>query len=172
MQTGTQILQQTPPLYDFSQLLGQYLIGLLNSGQLGAPGNPYNLNVPLSPTTQMWGRMAQNFAMSPAPQVLGQAQGSIGRFFNPDYSGIVDQLKGGFAPFQQPTPHGGGRMYGGPVDGGSGGQTYTVGEHGPETLLLEAGSRGSVLPNPSTPTRTPMASNPLADRMRALYGGQ
>ena len=148
MQTGTQIVQQTAPLYDFSRLLGEYLMGLLQTGQLGAPGNPYLLDPGLSPSTQMWGRMAQNFSMSPAPEIMGQAAGTLGRFMNPDYSPITEQIGRGFRGFE--VPHGGGRMYGGRVDGGDMGQTFTVGENGPETLLLEAGSRGTVLPNRST----------------------
>jgi hypothetical protein len=268
MPTGTQIIQQNPPLYDFTQLLSDYLIQMLETGQLGAPGNPYDLNVPLSPSAQAWGRQAQNFSISPAPAVLGQAAGTIGRFMNPDYSGIIETLKGGYpmegrefggpvepggtytvgesgpetlymgqsggyvapggysrepaagGPGTQPggayyepgdtwrmplmphgpehfwgpdwryklgldpnirnwgggssmltteqghsisdPPYGGGREFGGPVDGGAVGQSFTVGENGPETLLLDAGSRGSILPN----TR----SSELSRMLRSIFG--
>lgn len=139
---GTQIIQQNPPLYDFSKLLGEYLMELLNGQGLGAfsaPGNPYRLDVPLSPTTQMWGRMAQNYSQMGAPQVMGQAAGTLGQFMNPDYSSLKNILSSGFK---------GGKAQGGPVHGGVGpqGSTYMVGENGPETLQLDAGASGFVIP--------------------------
>lgn len=174
MPQGTQILQQNPPLYDFSQLLGQYLMSLLQTNQLRAPGNPYRIDTPLTPTNQMWGRLAQQYAMSPAPHVMGQAAGTLGRFMNPDYSPLVERLRGGFSGFQTPqgksftgpNPGSGapGRMMGGPVSGVSpSGGTYTVGEDGPETLQLDPGSSGFVQPNPGTAH--------LQARLRRLLGG-
>lgn len=163
---GTQIFQQNPPLYDFSVALGDFLMALLEQGGLGAfsaPPNPYRLDVPLSPTTQMWGRMAQNYSQMGAPQVMGQAAGTLGRFMNPDYSVIKEMLTSGFK---------GGKAHGGPVYGGpkyeggyaSGGaisaapqgSTYMVGENGPETLQLDPGSSGfvypGVMPSPQQPS--------------------
>ena len=67
---------------------------------------------------------------------------------------------------------GGGMAQGGPVQGG---QSYTVGEEGPETLVMPHNQSGTIIPNPSTMANmTPNISfnDGLQNFWNELFGGQ
>jgi hypothetical protein len=73
------------PLYEFSGMLGDYLSALLGEGTATTYSeNPFDINVPLSPTNQMWGEMSQRYSTSPAPYIMGQAAGTLGNLMNPN----------------------------------------------------------------------------------------
>ncbi|MEE9568960.1 MAG: hypothetical protein V3W37_06190 [Candidatus Binatia bacterium] len=86
------------PLAGFGGDLGSYLQALLGGGGIGAPKVPYELDIPLSPTNQMWGGMAQSYGVSPAPYIMGQAAGTLGNLMNPNMNlNAMDRLGGMFA---------------------------------------------------------------------------
>ncbi len=149
-----------PPMFDFSSLMGQYLSQLLQGGNTAAPANPYNLGQPLSPTMQMQGRMAQGFALSPAPYVMGQAAGTLGQHMQPNFNLDATKRMGGMLEGRdilnlfQSRPQIEGRAYGGPVNPG---QPYMVGERGPEMMIPQ--QPGMIAPNPLTPQAPPF--NPM-----------
>jgi len=86
------------PMHGFASGLGRYLLQLLNSGNFAAPPNPYRIDLPLTPTNEMWGRMAQQYSASPAPYIMGQAAGTLGQLMNPNMNlNAMDRLGGMFA---------------------------------------------------------------------------
>jgi len=108
------------PGYNFAQSLSNYLTGLI-----GQPGPEYHgsLDPGLSPTLANLGQMMQGYATSPAPYIMGQAAGTLGRFMNPSFGNPATELAspgpsffGGAAPGGRP-----GVMPGGsPLPGGPG----------------------------------------------------
>ncbi len=148
------IYEVKPPLYDFATMLGQYLQALLRGGNISAPPNPYRVDTPLSPTNQMWGRLSQQYSLSPAPEIMGWAAGTLGRFMNPNMNLDAEQRLGGrFAGrtptdlFNRPSMSGlPGRQFGGPVDQD---RPYMVGEAGPEVFVPS--SSGTIVPTGPLP---------------------
>ena len=97
-----------------------------------------------------------------APADTGWGQSFMEAQLNPSTS--YDASTGGtYNPYRQE---------GGPVQGG---QSYTVGEEGPETLVMPHNQSGTIIPNPSTMANmTPNVSfsQGIQDFWNELFGGQ
>lgn len=100
-----------PPSWNFAEVLYKYLAGLIGQP---APTYPGNIDPGLSPTMGALGQMTQTYATSPLPAILGQAQGSLGRFMSPSFANPVARMQFGapsyygFNPMQ--SMYGGSRM--------------------------------------------------------------
>src|SRR5215204_4737607 len=77
------------PGFGFAKDLSSYLKGLIGTP---APSFQGQLDPGLSPTMQTLGRMTQGYATSPAPQIMGQAAGALGKFMNPTFGSPLDGL--------------------------------------------------------------------------------
>lgn len=74
-----------PPMYGAANFIGNQLPSLWGAP---LPSYPGQLDRGLSPTQSMATRFMQNRAQQPGPQVLGQAQGTLGALMNPGQSGL------------------------------------------------------------------------------------
>ncbi len=86
------------PGFNFARDLGNYLKTLI-----GTPAPSYQgaLDPGMSPTMQMLGRMTQQYSTSPAPQIMGQVAGTLGRYMNPTFGNPLEQLQRGITnPFR------------------------------------------------------------------------
>ncbi len=120
------------PGFGFAKDLAGYLKGLI-----GTPAPSYGGQVDpgMSPTMQTLGRLTQGYSTSPAPQIMGQVAGTLGRYMNPTFGSPVDGLNRTISnPFGGASP--GGRP--GIMPGGSPGPTLGGGR-----VPLPGGSSGS-----------------------------
>lgn len=81
-----------PPMFSFAKALGQYLQSLIGQPM---PQYPGQLDPGMSPTMQMLGKMAQQYAGSGAPPIMGAAANSLNRFMNPSFTNPVARIGGG-----------------------------------------------------------------------------
>lgn len=77
------------PGYGFAGNLSSYLQGLIGTP---APSYSGQIDPGMSPTMQMLGRMTQGYSASPAPQIMGQVAGTLGRYMNPTYGSPIEAL--------------------------------------------------------------------------------
>lgn len=92
------------PGFGFAKDLAGYLKGLI-----GQPAPSYGGQVDpgMSPTMQTLGRMTQGYSTSPAPQIMGQVAGTLGRYMNPTLGSPVDGLNRTISnPFGGASPGG------------------------------------------------------------------
>ena len=102
-----------PPSWDYASILYQYLAGLMNQP---APTYPGNIDPGMSPTMGSLGQMTQTYSTSPLPAILGQAQGTLGRFMSPSFANPVARMQFGAPSYFGFNP--GQKMYGGSTMGG------------------------------------------------------
>lgn len=110
-----------PPSWNFADVLYKYLAGLIGQP---APTYPGNIDPGMSPSMGSLGQMIQTYATSPLPAILGQAQGTLGRFMSPSFANPVARMQFGAPSYYgfnpQQTLYGGATMGGFPTLGMSG----------------------------------------------------
>lgn len=85
--TTTNYPPPIPPAgYDFARQFFAQVLPSLMGGRM--PTYPRNVDPGLSQTMQTALRMGQGYAASPAPHVLGQAQGALGAYMNPQMANV------------------------------------------------------------------------------------
>lgn len=81
-----------PAGYGFSEIFFDYLKSLIGQP---LPTYPGQVDPGLSPTLGKLGQMTQTYATSPLPAILGQAQGTLGKFMNPSFQNPTARMQMG-----------------------------------------------------------------------------
>lgn len=168
------------PGFGMARSLADYLTGLI-----GQPGPEYQgqLDPGLSPTLANLGQMMQGYATSPAPYIMGQAAGTLGKFMNPSWGNAQTSLaspgpsffgganpggRPGVMPGATPLPYSPGSMPGAPTNYGPpmpGGPQIPPGLAG----ALPGAMGGHSGPFPGMPSV--FQSGPLQALLASLSGG-
>lgn len=92
-----------PPEWDFAKSFWGMIAPSLMGGR--QPTYPGSVDPGMSPTMQTGMRLAQGYASSPTPQILGQASGALGGFMNPKMQSVgwgMQSPRQSYFPMPQP----------------------------------------------------------------------
>lgn len=81
-----------PAGYGFAEEFFNYLRTLIGQP---LPTYPGQIDPGLSPTLGRLGQMVQTYSTSPLPAILGQAQGTLGKFMNPSFQNPTARMQMG-----------------------------------------------------------------------------